>query len=389
MGWLRRATSVAWKLLILGAIAAFVVYRLRFAPVAVDSHTAEAGPIVSEVMGTGTLESRFAATISPKIAGLVAQVLVDQGQHITKGQLLATLYDGDLRQQVEMAKADLAAAEAGVDRAAADITAAEAIAAQAGASYTRNAQLFSQKLISDDDFGKARQQRDVAEAQLRRAQLAKVEIEREVLKAEQAVRYYQEQLDYTRITSPFDGLVIRRSMEAGDVAVPGSEVLQIISTQQMWVSAWVDETAMAALSPGQPARVVFRSEPSKSYAATVTRIAPLVDRESREFLVDVTVNDLPKTWAVGQRAEVYIQVARKDQALLVPQSAIMWQEDKPGLFISNSGHARWRRVTLGLRGGQNVEITGGLTAGELVVWLHDPKDGPLADGRAVAPVKMP
>jgi HlyD family secretion protein len=146
---------------------------------------------------------------------------------------------------------------------------------------------------------------------------------------------------------------------------------------------------MASLSPGQSARVVFRSEPSKSYAATVTRIAPLVDRESREFLVDVTVNDLPKTWAVGQRAEVYIQVARKDQALLVPQSAIMWQEDKPGLFISNSGHARWRRVTLGLRGGQNVEITGGLTAGELVVWLHDPKDGPLADGRAVAPVKMP
>ena len=389
MRLLKRTMSLSWKLSLLGAIVALVVYRLRFAPVTVDSRMAESGPIISEVMGTGTLESRFPATISPKISGLITQVLVDQGDRITKGQLLAALYDGDLRQQVEMAKADLATAKAGVDRAAADIAAAEATAVQAGSSYRRVASLAGSGAVSIDEGEKATQQRDVAEAELRRAQVAKVEIERQVLKAEQAIRYYQEQLNYTKITSPFDGLVIRRSMEAGDVAVPGSEILQIISTEQMWVSAWVDETAMASLSPGQPTRVVFRSEPDKSYAGTVTRMAPLADRETREFLVDVTVKDLPKAWAVGQRAEVYIQTARKDQALLVSPAAILWQKDKPGLFISNGGHAKWRNVTLGLRGAHNLEITHGLTAGEQVIWLRDPKDGPLTEDRAVAPVKMP
>jgi len=385
-GLVKRAMAVGWKLAILAAIAVFVVYRVRYAPISVDSRAAAVGPIVSEVMGTGTLEARVSATISPKISGLVTQVLADQGDRVAKGQVLATLYDGDLRQQVKMAQADLETTKAGVDRAAADITGAEATAVQARASYARNVQLLSKKFISDDDFDKATQTRDVAEAQLKRAQLAKVELERQVLKAEETLRYYQELLAYTSISSPFDGLIIHRGGEPGDVVVPGSEILQIISTDQMWVSAWVDETAMASLAVGQPARIVFRSEPDKACSGAVTRLAPSADRETREFLVDVTAKDLPKAWAVGQRAEVYIQTAIKNDALLVPQQAIAWRKGQPGLFVSNSGHAKWHNITLGLRGAEAIEVTNGLTAGDLVVWPHDPKNGSLTEGRAVAPV---
>ena len=385
----KRALRIGWKLAIVAAVAAFVVYRLRFAPVPVDSCTAAMGPIVAEVMGIGTLEARVPATISPKISGLITQVLVDQGDRISKDQLLVTLYDGDLRQQLEMAKSDLAVTKAGVDRAVADIAAAEATAVQARASYSRDATLASKKFISDDDFDKATQQRDWAEAQLKRTQFAKVETERLVVKAEETLRYYQERLADTKITSPFNGLVVRRSRERGDVVVPGSEILQIISIEQMWVSAWVDETAMASLATEQPARVIFRSEPDKPYSGTVTRMAPLADRETHEFLVDVMVKELPKTWAVGQRAEVYIQTAKKDQSLLVPQAAIVWKNGKPGLFVSDAGHAKWRSITLGLRGMESVEVVKGLSAGEIVIWLHDPKDGSLTEGRAIAPMSVP
>ena len=385
----RRAVSVGWKIAIFAVVAAVVVYRLWFAPVLVESHVAALGPITSEVTGTGTLEARVSAIISPKISGLITQVLADQGDRITKGQLLAKLYDGELREQVEMAKADVAATKAGVDRAAADIAAAEATAVQARAAYGRNEQLASKKFVSPEDLDKATQQRDVAEAQLNRARAGKVETDRQVIKAEETLRYYEERLADTQITSPFDGLVVRRSREPGDIAVPGSEILQIISTDEMWVSAWVDETAIASTAVNQPACVVFRSEPEKSYSGTVTRMAPLADRETREFLVDVTVKDLPKTWAVGQRAEVYIQTAKKDQALLAPQRAIAWRNGRPGLFVNNGGHAQWRNVTLGLRGTENVEIAEGLSAGETVIWLHDPKDKPLNEGRAVTPMSAP
>ncbi|MCX5768799.1 MAG: biotin/lipoyl-binding protein, partial [Candidatus Hydrogenedentes bacterium] len=109
----RRAVSIGWKLAIVAVVAAVVVYRLRYAPVVVDAHLATLAPITEEVTGTGTLEARVSAIISPKISGLITQVLADQGDRIAKGQLLATLYDGDLREQVEIAKADLAATQAG------------------------------------------------------------------------------------------------------------------------------------------------------------------------------------------------------------------------------------------------------------------------------------
>ncbi len=383
-GWVKRALRIGWKLALVAVVAGLAVYRLRFAPVTVAGAVAAEGAVVSEVMGTGTLEARVQATISPKISGLVTQVLADQGDRITKGQLLATLDDGDLRQQVEIAKADLAAIRAGVDRTAADIASAAATAAQARSSYARSVDLAAKAVSSKEDLDVATERRDVADAQLKRAQAAKVEIERQALKAEESLRYYQARLADTKITSPFDGLVIRRSREPGDIVVPGSEILKIIATEELWVSAWVDETAMSALAVGQPARVVFRSEPGKVCSGKLTRMAPLADRETREFLVDVTVKDLPAKWAIGQRAEVYIQTARKEQALLVSPQALVWRKGQPGFFVDHAGHAQWRNAVLGLRGADVVEVLQGISAGERAIWPRDPKAVGLVEGRAVS-----
>jgi HlyD family secretion protein len=379
----KKLVSITWKISLVLLIALVVVYRLYFAPVAVEHFAVKTGPITEEVMGTGTLEPRVQATISAKISGRVSRVLVDQGDRVTKGQVLAILDDGDLRQQVEIAKADEAATKAGVDRAAADVVSAEATALHSRSVFARIATLAKQEAVSRQDLDDATQQHDVAEAQLSRAQLAKVEIERQVIKAEAALQYSQEKLSDTQISSPFDGLVIRRERDPGAIVVPGSSILQVISTEEMWVAAWVDESAMANLAVGQGARVTFRSEPGKSYKGTLARISPLADRETREFQADVLVKELPKTWAVGQRAEVYIKTASKEDAMIVPQKAIVWQKGKPGLFVSNGGHAMWKSVELGLRGADMVEIRSGLAANETVIWPAGAKDAALTEGRTV------
>ena len=90
----RRLLSILLKLGVAAVVIGIVVYQLRFAPVPVDGYSVAYGPITSEVMGTGTLEARVSASISPKISGLVTQVLADQGERIAKGQLLAALDDG-------------------------------------------------------------------------------------------------------------------------------------------------------------------------------------------------------------------------------------------------------------------------------------------------------
>ena len=375
--------SAGWKIALVLLAALFLIYRFYFAPVAVNSSPAKIGAITSEVMGTGTLEARVQATISAKISGRLSEVLADQGDRVTKGKLLARLDDADFGQQVEIAKAEVIATKAGVDRAVAEITSAQATTVQAKSAYNRIEQLSKLKAVSDQDLDDAILRRDVAEAQLRRAELAKVEIERQVAKAESSLRYYQEKLGDTTIYAPFDGLIIRRDRDAGTIVVPGSSILQMVSTEQMWVSAWGDESAMSGLAVGQGAHVIFRSEPGKSYNGTVARLAPLADRETREFLVDVLVKELPKVWAVGQRAEVYIQTGSKDNALIVPSKTVVWQNGKPGLYISNNGHAKWKNIELGLKGSESVEILSGINVNDVVIWPYDAKSKGIIENRAV------
>jgi HlyD family secretion protein len=142
----------------------------------------------------------------------------------------------------------------------------------------------------------------------------------------------------------------------------------------------VDETVSASLSVGQVARVIFRSEPEKDYPGEVARLGRETDRETREFLVDVRLKTLPQNWTVGQRAEVFIETGRKSEALMIPQKFVQWRTGKPGVFVNDHGKARWRALTLGLRGRDTLEVVQGLALGELVLAPREPKQPPLTDG---------
>ena len=375
-----RSGRTAIKFLLPALLVATVAYRVKFAPVTVSIHQVKPATITAEVMGTGTLEARVKTTITPRIQERLAEVAVDQNDVVKAGQLLARLDDGELKEQVEIATAALAASRATTERVRIDESRAQAVEQQARLDHKRVSDLFARQVNSPADLDKATEQLHVAEADLKRAQAAIVEAERQVVTAEKNLSFQKERLSYAQILSPYDGLVVRRDRDPGGVVVPGSSILQVISTKEIWVSAWVDETASAALRPGQPARVVFRSEPAKSYSGEVARLGREADRETREFLVDVRVTELPQNWIVGQRAEVFIETTRKSEALAVPQSFVQWRGGQAGVFVNDHGRATWRVVTLGIRDRETVEIAQGLAVGEPVVKLAEsggkaPKDG--------------
>jgi RND family efflux transporter MFP subunit len=228
-----------------------------------------------------------------------------------------------------------------------------------------------------DAFEKAQQQLDVTQAELNQAQTAKIEAEKLVAKDEASLQFTQAQLAYTVITAPFDGLIVKRSRDSGDIVVPGSMVLDMISLDQLWVSAWVDETMLDKLKVGQIAKIVFRSDPKIELPGKVNRISPEVDTETREVLVDVTVDRLPQSWAVGQRAEVYIETNRKENAVVIPQRVIVWQQGQPGVYVIENRRAYWRKTTIGIQGKDKVEVTEGLQPGQVVLipGLKLPPDG--------------
>jgi HlyD family secretion protein len=379
----RRRLRTAAKWLLLAAVVVFAIYRFKFAPTPVLAQPAKSGPIVAEVMGTGTLEARIKTTISPRIQERLAEVLVDQNDMVNTGQLLARLDDGELKMQAEVATASLAAARASLERVKTDEARALAVDKQARLNQQRVAALMATKVSSQDELDKAVEALQVAGADVKRSQAAIGEAESQVVTAEKNLAYQKERLSYTQILSPYDGLVVRRDRDPGGVVVPGGSLLQLISTNEIWVSAWVDETAMTDLATGQPARVVFRSEPGKSYPGEVARLGRETDRETREFLVDVRVKELPKNWTVGQRAEVFIETGRKSDALVIAQRFVHWRDGQPGVFVNEHGQAKWRAITLGLRGRDAVEITHGVSAGEPIVKPGEPKQE-LSDGQRIS-----
>lgn len=164
----RRLLQTAAKWLLLAAVVAFAVYRIKFAPVPVMAHQVVSGPVVAEVMGTGTLEARIKTTLSPRIQERLAEVLVDQNDTVKAGQLLARLDDGELKMQVEVAEAARVAARASLERVKTDEARALAVDKQARLNHQRVSDLMMTKVSSQDELDKAVETLHVAAADVKR-----------------------------------------------------------------------------------------------------------------------------------------------------------------------------------------------------------------------------
>lgn len=351
--------------------------------VAVTTHTVATGTVTAEVMGTGTLEARTSTVVGPKVGGLITRIAADEGDQVKAGDLLIQLEDSDIKQQVAMVESEVAAVTAALDRLRADQRRAEAVLIQARLNHGRTAELASKSVAARADVDRASESLSIAEAGLSVAGAAIVEGQKRLTVAERSLEYQRARLHDTTVEAPFDGLVVRRDREPGDVLVPGASVLQLVSTAEMWITAWTDETELARLADGQPARVVFRSDPQAEYAGTVARVGREADRETREVVVDVRVEKLPTNWAIGQRAEVYVRADRRENVVVLPAGLVLLREGKAGAMVDDGGRARWRPVTIGLRGRETVEVLTGLSPGDAVLSAANGRGMALRDGQKI------
>jgi len=381
----RRRISAFARLLAVLAVALAAGWWFLLAPVAVTTHKVETGTVTAEVMGTGTLEARTSAVIGAKIGGLIVHLAADQGDHVQAGELLFRLEDSDIRQQVGMAEAEVAAAAATLDRLKAARDGAKARLAQASIDRERVGRLSETKVASRQDLDKATEALSIAESGMSVAEAAIIEGQKRLIAAQRSQEYQLARLQDTTIEAPFAALVVRRDREPGDVVSAGASVLQLVSTDELWITAWVDETELARLAPGQPARVLFRSEPDIAYAGVVARIGREVDRETRELVVDVRVRELPANWAVGQRAEVYIRTDHREKVTVLPTALVLVRDGEAGVMKVEEGRARWQPVDIGLRGREVVEVLSGLAAGDVVTNPETVRSGVLRDGRRIRP----
>jgi len=362
-----RSQTGKGALFLLITLFAAAIYWFKLSPVPVDEYKVGLGEITEEVMGTGTLDAKVKMIIGSNISGRIENVLSDQGDNVRADQLLVTLDDEQLQLQVKVSLASLETAKAGVNRLREELNSSNVVLSNATKTYKRYSKLVSKKSISQERFDKAVEELGIARTKQSGAKAAVIEATNKVLETEKVLGLRKAQLDDSQIRAPFDGLIISRERDPGNIVIPGSAILSLVSTKVLWINAWIDETQLGKIEVGQPAKIIFRSEPERAYSGSVARLAVEVDSETREFVVDVRVDKLPINWAIGQRAEVYIEATKKNKALFVPEKYIKWRNNVSGVFVNNKGVASWHPIKMGINGSGLVEITEGLQAGNRVL----------------------
>jgi HlyD family secretion protein len=345
-------------------LIALVGYRLFWHRPPVPVIVIKKVEVQGTVHGPGTVQSKVPVTVSAKIMGILEKLYADQGDQVHKGQLLAKLDAAELRAKEMAAQAARSRAQRDLARAQADMIKAQADLNLAQSNYQRDLEVFKPGYISKAAFDTTKAQLQVAESQLAATRASVTAQEAVVKQAASEVQAAAAVHKYTDIVAPMDGLITVRKAELGTTIAPGTPIFQMVDTDQIWVAAWIDETKIAQLREGEPAKIVLRS--GRVFQGEVVRLNKEADTVTRELEVDVKFAQLPHPLAIGEEAEVEIDTGR-EHALAVPLSAVITKGNEKGVLVADKGRLRFQKVALGLQNDVRAAVTKGLKADELVV----------------------
>lgn len=365
--------------------------------------------VAPAVQGVGTIEAKVVVDVSSKVTGRVTSVLVDQGDTIRAGQVLARVDDAQMKADVDRNEANVRTAEAQLndllagprpqelEQLRARLASASATRAIAERDYQRSQELHAKELISAQDLDHARQANDVATASERDAHQAldlatqnwarkdQIDAARAQLRAAQsALVLSRANLADTVITSPLDGYVVSRNLEAGGIVNPGTPIFKIADPRTAWAVAYVDERDTAGLVVGDRAGVTLRSLPGRTFRGRVARIEREGDRVTEQLTVDVAFVERPPRLILGEQVEAVIRPPAHRGVAAVPVAAMVRGPQGAGALVVENGRLRFAPARFGAVDPAGwVEVLGGLQAGTEVVVAPGPLADRANDGRRV------
>jgi multidrug efflux pump subunit AcrA (membrane-fusion protein) len=394
-----RAGLLKARWLLLGAVALpFVLLpgcKKEAAPetqVTVQAEHPEQGAITEQIAADAILAPQAQAAIAPKISAPVRKFYVQRGSKVKEGQLLATLENSDLAAAEQDNKGSYMAAEAAYAtatkaQAPEDAQKAEADVAQTKANLDLNLsivkgrkQLFAEGAIPGRDL-------DTAQAALVQAQAAydaaakHLESVRSVTRAA-ALKSAQGQLasaegkykgaaaqvSYSEIRSPIDGVVTDRPLFEGETAAAGAPLLTVMDTSSLLAKTHLAQSLAQRLKLGDEASVHVPGV-AEPVTAKVALISPALDPGSTTVEVWLRIENKAGTLKVGTPVKVSIAGRAEAHALKIPASSILTAQDgsKSVMVVGADGAAHSKPVTLGIADAKDVQVTGGLSPGDLVI----------------------
>lgn len=300
-------------------------------------------PTVGEAValhnGTVNLEADSEAAVVAKVGGEVTQLLVEEGETVVAGQVLARLDHERLRLRMEQAQAALNKLKQ---------------------EYRRNVALHERGLVSEGAFADLRYEMEALDAAYRLARL---------------------ELDYSDIVAPIDGIVSARSVKVGNTVAAGEVTFRVTNTDALIAYLHVPQRDLAHYGVGMRARLSLAALPDERFEGTVSRISPRIDPVTGTFRVTLAVDGSTGDLRPGMFARVEVVYETRSNALLVPASAVLAEDEVRSIFVVEDGIARRRPVGLGLTSEDQIEVLEGLHGDERIIVVGQ---NAVSDGTPVA-----
>lgn len=296
-------------------------------PVPVETSAPVRGDVYAMYTGTAPIEAFAEADVIAKVGGEIRELLVEEGDEVRKGQVLARLDGERLRLELNQSEAKLRKLQR---------------------DFERNVDLQAKGLISDGDFEKIKYEMEALEAAFNLASL---------------------ELDYTQIRAPIDGVIAQRFVKIGNTISEGEPLFRVTSLDPLVAYLHVPEREYRNITAGQPVGIEIDALRGERIIAAVSRVSPIVDPETGTFKITIEISDEKRRMKPGMFGRVSVIYDVHENALQIPRSALVENQGATSVFVIDIDNDRAvrRAVDTGYGNRGMIEIVSGLQESDQVV----------------------
>ena len=374
----RKTLFGAFSLALLLALGYVGTQSGPLAPIRLTVTDVGTGVVEPVLYGIGTVEARRAYFIGPTSAGRVRRVLVDVGDAVRQGDLLAEMEPVDLDERVTASTSALARGQSAVSAAEAQLRDAQSRQVLATTEARRAVDLGRTGVVSQSTVDAALQAQAASDAQVAAADATLEAARRDLARLDADRRGTVQQRANVRLLAPVDGVVTSRDAEPGSTVVAGQSVLKLLDPASLWINLRLDQSRSAGLDMGLPAQIVRRANPQQTLTGKVVRVEPISDSVTEERLCKVSFDAPPPGLSSAEMVEVSLTLPAVSGVLTIPNASVRYRGAQAGAWRLVSGRLQFTPIALGAEGADGrVQVRDGLQGGDTVV-VYSERD--LADG---------
>lgn len=294
--------------------------------VQVISEVAQQQDITESIRLVGSMAANEQISVTTEIAGIVDEVSFEEGQEVSRGDLLIKLQTDKLEAQIEQIEAEFTLAEQ---------------------NYERGQTLVAENVISAEEF-------DQRESRYRNSQAL--------------LNLRKEELEDAYIRAPFDGILDERQISPGQYITPGQSITRLVDVTPLKAEFRVPERFISQLKIGQTVDITVTAYPEKTFTGTVYFMSPEVDQNTRTLLVKARIPNEERFLKPGMFGNLELQLNIRKNAVVIPESSVFFQGDQKFVYLfKQDGTAELRPITTGKRLPGRVEVQSGVGPGERVI----------------------